>query len=50
MRFAFDWDDDWFACSKSMQLSNLSLSLSHEYHHPGSLLLATGKDRNKQHY
>jgi hypothetical protein len=33
-RFAFNWDNDGFACSKTMGISNLSLSLSHEYHHP----------------
>jgi hypothetical protein len=32
-RFAFDWDDDGFACSKTMEISNLSLSLYYEYHH-----------------
>jgi hypothetical protein len=25
--------DDGFACSNTMGISNLSLSLSHEYHH-----------------
>jgi hypothetical protein len=33
-QFAFDSDDERFACSKTMEISNLSLSLSHEYHHP----------------
>jgi hypothetical protein len=47
--FAFDWDDDGFACSKTMGISNLSLFLSHEYHHPDSLQLTNGKDRSKQH-
>jgi hypothetical protein len=26
-------DDDGFACRNNMGISNLSLSLSHEYHH-----------------
>jgi hypothetical protein len=43
--FAFDWDDDGFGvCSKTMEISNLSLSLSHEYDHPDSLQLSNGKD------
>jgi hypothetical protein len=41
--FAFDWDDDGFACSKTMEISNLSRSLSHDYHHAYSLQLRTGK-------
>jgi hypothetical protein len=46
------WDDDdgLFACSKIMGLSNLSLSLSHEYNHPGSLRLMDGKEGGKQHF
>jgi hypothetical protein len=35
-RFAFDSDDERFACSRSMEISNLSLSQSYECHHPGS--------------
>jgi hypothetical protein len=35
-RFAFDCDNDGFACSRSMETSNLSLSQSNEYHHPDS--------------
>jgi hypothetical protein len=31
-----------------MGISNLALSLSHEYHRPNSLLLTNGKDRSKQ--
>jgi hypothetical protein len=49
MLIAFVWDDEWFACSKTMEISNLSLSLSHEYHHPNSLELTNGKDGTKQH-
>jgi hypothetical protein len=49
-RFAFDWDDDGFACSKTMEVSNLSLSLSHEYRHPDSLQLTNVKDGIKQHF
>jgi hypothetical protein len=50
-RFVFDRDDDGFACSNTMGISNLSLSLSHEYHHSlsDSLQLTNGKDRSKQH-
>jgi hypothetical protein len=48
--FAFDWDNDGFACSKTMGISNLSLSLSNEYHHRDSLQLANGKDGSKNHY
>jgi hypothetical protein len=48
-RFAFDWDNDVFACSKTMGISNRSFSLSHEYHHRDSLRLTNGKDRSKQH-
>jgi hypothetical protein len=47
--FAFDWDDDGFACSKTMEISNLSLSLSHDYHHAYSLELTNGKEGSKQH-
>jgi hypothetical protein len=47
---AFDWDDDGFACSKTMEISNLSFSLSHEYHHPDSLQLTNGKEGNKHHF
>jgi hypothetical protein len=47
--FAFNRDDDRFACSKTMGISNLSLSLSHEYHHPDSLQLTNGKDGSNQH-
>jgi hypothetical protein len=32
-----------------MGISNLSLSLSHEYHHAYSLQLTNGKDGSKQH-
>jgi hypothetical protein len=49
-RFAFDWDDERFACSNTMGISNLSLSLSHEYHHPHSLQLTNGKEGSKQHF
>jgi hypothetical protein len=49
-QFAFDWDNDGFACSSSMGISNLSLSQSHEYHHPDSLQLTNGKDGSKQHF
>jgi hypothetical protein len=48
--FAFDWDDDGFACSRSMGISNLSLSLSHDYHHAYSLQLTKGKDGIKHHF
>jgi hypothetical protein len=33
---AFDFDNGGFACSRSMEISNLSLSQSNECHHPGS--------------
>jgi hypothetical protein len=46
----FDWyNHDGFAFSKTMGISNLSLSLSHEYHHGDSLQLMNGKDGTKQH-
>jgi hypothetical protein len=48
--FAFDWDDDGFSCSRSMGISNLSLSLSHEYHHQDSLELTKRKDGSKRHF
>jgi hypothetical protein len=32
--FAFDSDDDGFSCSNTVAKWNLSLSQSHEYHHP----------------
>jgi hypothetical protein len=36
---------------KTMGISNLSLYLSHEYHHPYSLQLTKGwKDGTKQHF
>jgi hypothetical protein len=38
-QLAFDGDNDGFACSITMGISNLSLSLSHEYHHLDSLQL-----------
>jgi hypothetical protein len=51
IQFAFHWDDDGFACSNTMgRISNLSLSLSHEYHHPDSLRLTNGKEGSKQHF
>jgi hypothetical protein len=57
----------WFACSKTMMgISNLSLFLSYEYHHPDSLNLSlllsyeyhhpyslqltNGKEGSKQHF
>jgi hypothetical protein len=49
-QFAFNWDDDGFACSNTMGISNLSLSLSHEYHHLDSLQLMNGKDGIKHHF
>jgi hypothetical protein len=49
--FAFlDWAHDGFACSRSMGISNLSLSLSHDYHHAYSLQLTNGKDGIKHHF
>jgi hypothetical protein len=48
--FAFDWDADGFACSKTMGMINLSLSLSHDDHHPDLLLLVKGKEGSKQHF
>jgi hypothetical protein len=33
-----------------MGISNLSLSLSHEYHHPDSIKFTNGKDGRKQHF
>jgi hypothetical protein len=33
-QFAFDWENDGLACSKTMEISNLSLSVCNEYHHP----------------
>jgi hypothetical protein len=33
-----------------MRISNLSLSLSHEYHHPASLQLTKGKGGSKHHF
>jgi hypothetical protein len=35
-QFALDWDYDGFACSESMEIINLLLSLGNEYHHPDS--------------
>jgi hypothetical protein len=49
-RFAFDCDDDGFACSNTMGMRNLSFSLSHHYHHADSLQLANGKDRSTHHF
>jgi hypothetical protein len=50
-QFGFDWEDDGFACSNTMEISNLSLSLSqHENHHPDLLELAIGKGGSKQHF
>jgi hypothetical protein len=48
--FLFNWDDDGFACNKTMEISNLSLSQSHEYHHPDSLQLTNSKEGNKHHF
>jgi hypothetical protein len=48
--FAFDWYDDGFSCSNTVAKWNLSLFLSHEYHHPDSLQLTNGKDGSKQHF
>jgi hypothetical protein len=33
-----------------MEINNRSLSLSHEYHHPGSLQLTNGKDGINQYF
>jgi hypothetical protein len=49
-QFAFDWGNDGFACSKTMEISNVSLSLSHECHHPESLQLTNVKDGIKQRF
>jgi hypothetical protein len=43
-------DDDGFACGKRMGISNLSLSLSHEYHQTDSLQLTNKKEGSKQHF
>jgi hypothetical protein len=48
-RFAFGWDDVGFSCSSTVAKWNLSLSLSHEYHHPDSLQLTNRKDGSKNH-
>jgi hypothetical protein len=40
----------FFACTKTIEISNLSLSLSHEYIHPGSLQLTNGKEGSTQHF
>jgi hypothetical protein len=49
-QFAFDRDNDGFAYSKTMRVSNLSLSLSHKYHHADALQLMNGKEGSKQHF
>jgi hypothetical protein len=36
--------------AKTMGISNLSLSLSHEYNHPDSLQCMHGKEGSKQHF
>jgi hypothetical protein len=43
-RSAFDWDNAGFSCSKTMGISNLSLSLCNGHHHPNSLQLTNGKE------
>jgi hypothetical protein len=49
-QFAFYWDDDGFSCSYTVANWNLSLSLSHEYHHQDSLELTNRKDGSKYHF
>jgi hypothetical protein len=50
MWIAFDWDSEGFSCSNTVAKRNLSIFLSHEYHHAYSLQLRNRKEGSKQHF